>query len=58
MNSLKKSEKMVQKIDFLASKDGGGQKDDFLTIFCDFFSEFKSDPQTFLEVKQDPQAGS
>ena len=55
LNSLK-NRKKGPKIDFLGSKDGGGG-DDFWTIFGGFFSESKSDPQTFLEVKQDPQAG-
>ena len=29
----------------------------FFIVFCDFFGEFKTDPLTFLEAKQDPQAG-
>ena len=39
---------------------GGGaqpQKCNFLTIFREFFSEIEKYRQTFLEVKQDPQAG-
>ena len=65
--SLKKSQKTVKKIDFWGHGGQGSintfflghlpppraQKSIFLTVFCDFFSENKSDPQTFLEVKQD-----
>ena len=53
---LKNIQKRSKNLLFGLKNGGGGQKD-FWTIFCDFFSEIDSDPQTFLEVKQDPQAG-
>ena len=60
-NSLRKSKKTVQKLLFFAC--GGPLTEDclensnFPAIFFDFLKEFVCDEQTFIEVKQHPQAG-
>ena len=60
-NSLRKSEKTVQKVLFLACggplTEDGLENSNFQAVFFDFRKEFVCDEQTFIEVKQHPQAG-
>ena len=43
--------------DHFGGRAPNAQKCNFLTIFREFFSEIEKYRKTFLEVKQDPQAG-
>ena len=57
----KKTVKTLQKLLFFACgapfTEDGLENSNFRAIFFDFLEEFVCDAQTFIEVKQHPQAG-
>ena len=60
-NSLRKSKKTAKKLLFLAYggplTEDGLEYSNFEAVFFDFLKDFVSDEQTFIGVKQHPQAG-
>ena len=60
-NSLRKSKKTAWKLLFSSPSSVRGppqaKNSTFWTVFSDFLKEFVCDEQTFIEVKQHPQAG-